>query len=426
MRNIILHQREERDRLLSLPYINRQTTYPVDVLLQSPMIKLITGPRRVGKSVFALLALKNTNFAYLNFDDNQLLANWNEDVVMQTLSDVYPDYQYLLLDEVQNLPDWDLWVTTLYRRGYNLIITGSNARMLSQEMATVLTGRYIPIAMYPFSLPETVQWYDIDPTNIPTEKQAKVASLQDEYLRLGGYPEIVKTRALAQSYLSTLYDSILLKDVAKRHKLRNTEGLYNLAGYLLANFCNLITANDITNEFGLKSVTTTQKFLNYLHEPYLFFYLQRFNNKLKAMKKAARKVYVVDNGFVSTTAFNISENLGRLLENQVFVELIRQGYDTENTLFYYRSRNDKEVDFVTRKGVKVEKLIQVCYDLTSERTRRREIDALIEVAGELKCQTLQIISYQHKETIKEKGFTIQVIPFIEWVNKPILVTPEIQ
>ncbi len=417
MRNIILHQREERDRLLSLPYINRQTIYPVDVLLQSPMIKLITGPRRVGKSVFALLALKNTNFAYLNFDDNQLLTNWNEDVVMQTLNDVYPDFQYLLLDEVQNLPNWDLWVTTLYRRGYNLIITGSNARMLSQEMATVLTGRYIPIAMYPFSLPETLQWYDIDPTNVPTEKQAKVLSLQDDYLRLGGYPEIVKTRALAQSYLSTLYDSILLKDVAKRHKIRNTESLYNLAGYLLANFCNLITANDITTEFGLKSVTTTQKFLNYLHEPYLFFYLQRFNNKLKVMKKAARKVYVVDNGFVSTTAFNLSENLGRLLENQVFIELIRKGYDTENTLFYYRSRNDKEVDFVTRKGVKVERLIQVCYDLTSEKTRRREIDALIEVAGELKCQTLQIISYQHKEIIEEKGFTIQVIPFMEWLNE---------
>jgi predicted AAA+ superfamily ATPase len=417
MRNIILHQREERDRLLSLPYINRQTIYPVDVLLQSPMIKLITGPRRVGKSVFALLALKNTNFAYLNFDDNQLLANWNEDVVMQTLNDVYPDFQYLLLDEVQNLPNWDLWVTTLYRRGYNLIITGSNARMLSQEMATVLTGRYIPMAMYPFSLPETLQWYDIDPTNIPTEKQAKVLSLQDDYLRLGGYPEIVKTRALAQSYLSTLYDSILLKDVAKRHKIRNTESLYNLAGYLLANFCNLITANDITTEFGLKSVTTTQKFLNYLHEPYLFFYLQRFNNKLKVMKKAARKVYVVDNGFVSTTAFNLSENLGRLLENQVFIELIRKGYDTENTLFYYRSRNDKEVDFVTRKGVKVERLIQVCYDLTSEKTRRREIDALIEVAGELKCQTLQIISYQHKEIIEEKGLTIQVIPFMEWLNE---------
>lgn len=417
MRNIILHQREERDRLLSLPYINRQTIYPVDVLLQSPMIKLITGPRRVGKSVFALLALKNTNFAYLNFDDNQLLTNWNEDVVMQTLNDVYPDFQYLLLDEVQNLPNWDLWVTTLYRRGYNLIITGSNARMLSQEMATVLTGRYIPMAMYPFSLPETLQWYDIDPTNIPTEKQAKVLSLQDDYLRLGGYPEIVKTRALAQSYLSTLYDSILLKDVAKRHKIRNTESLYNLAGYLLANFCNLITANDITTEFGLKSVTTTQKFLNYLHEPYLFFYLQRFNNKLKVMKKAARKVYVVDNGFVSTTAFNLSDNLGRLLENQVFIELIRKGYDTENTLFYYRSRNDKEVDFVTRKGVKVERLIQICYDLTSEKTRRREIDALIEVAGELKCQTLQIISYQHKEIIEEKGLTIQVIPFMEWLHE---------
>ena len=143
--------------------------------------------------------------------------------------------------------------------------------------------------------------------------------MAEPYCR-GGDRDRVYLSTVQPFWCLTLYDSILLKDVAKRHKIRNTDGLYNLAGYLLANFCNLITANDITNEFGLKSVTTTQKFLNYLHEPYLFFYLQRFNNKLKVMKKAARKVYVVDNGFVSTTAFNISENLGRLLENQVFVE----------------------------------------------------------------------------------------------------------
>lgn len=404
MKTTILNQRAERDELLSRPYQQRHTKYDADELLQNPLIKLITGPRRVGKSVFALLMLQGKNFAYLNFDDNQLLEKWDEDLAMSALDDVYPDYDFMLLDEIQNLPDWDLWVSKLYRRGKNLIITGSNANMLSSEMATVLTGRYLQIEMLPFSLEETMRWKNISPDREEQATQAIV--LADDYMRNGGYPETIPARSITKSYLSTLFDSILLKDVAQRHNVRNTTDLYNLATYLLSNFCNPISANELAGELGMSSVATTKKFCDYLNEPYLFFYLPRFNNKLKLMNKAPKKAYVVDNGFVQSTAFNLSENLGRLLENQVFVELLRRGYTPGQTLFYYRTRNDKEIDFVTRKGTKVEQLIQVCYDMTSEKTRKRELDALVEAAEELHCDNLHIITNSQEEQIEWKGTAI--------------------
>lgn len=406
MKTTILNQQAERDELLSRPYQQRHTKYDADELLQNPLIKLITGPRRVGKSVFALLMLQGKNFAYLNFDDNQLLEKWDEDLAMSALDDVYPDYDFMLLDEIQNLPNWDLWVSKLYRRGKNLIITGSNAKMLSSEMTTVLTGRYLQIEMLPFSLEETMSWKNISPDR--EEQVAQAIMLADDYMRNGGYPETIPARSITKSYLSTLFDSILLKDVAQRHKVRNTTDLYNLATYLLSNFCNPISANELAGELGLSSVATTKKFCDYLNEPYLFFYLSRFNNKLKLMDKAPKKVYVVDNGFVQSTAFNLSENLGRLLENQVFVELLRRGYIPGKTLFYYRTRNDKEIDFVTRKGAKVEQLIQVCYDMTSEKTRKRELDALVEAANELHCNKLLVITNSEQNELVWKEHTILI------------------
>lgn len=416
MKTTILNQRAERDELLSRPYQQRHTKYDADELLQNPLIKLITGPRRVGKSVFALLMLQGKNFAYLNFDDNQLLEKWDEDLAMSVLDDVYPDYNFMLLDEIQNLPDWDLWVSKLYRRGKNLIITGSNAKMLSSEMATVLTGRYLQIEMLPFSLDETMRWRNINPAR--EEQAAQAIVLADDYMRNGGYPETIPARSITKSYLSTLFDSILLKDVAQRHKVRNTTDLYNLATYLLSNFCNPISANELARELGLSSVATTKKFCDYLNEPYLFFYLPRFNNKLKLMNKAPKKVYVVDNGFVQSTAFNLSENLGRLLENQVFVELLRRGYIPGQTLFYYRTRNDKEVDFVTRKGAKVEQLIQVCYDMTSEKTRKRELDALVEAAEELHCDNLVVITNDQQEETKWKNCRVKTVQIVDYEVTP--------
>lgn len=154
--------------------------------------------------------------------------------------------------------------------------------------------------------------------------------------------------------------------------------------------------------------------MDYLHEPYLFFYLPRYNNKLKLMKKAPQKVYIVDNGFVVAKAFSLSENLGRLLENQVFIELLRRGYNTEQTLFYYRSRNDKEVDFVLREGTNIKSLMQVCYDLSSPKTAKREVNALVECAEELKCSNLIIVTNNDERIIEKDGYKIHVIPISKY------------
>ena len=386
----------------------------MDLLLNSHLIKLITGPRRVGKSTQALLMLRNRNFAYLNFDSQQLLDAWDADLVMRMLDDVYPGYEYLLLDEVQNLEAWDLWVSELYRLGKNLVITGSNAKMLSSEMATALTGKYLKVEMLPFSLEEFFDWNKLDLGKLNPEQQADASALMDDYLRNGGYPEVVASRQLTRTYLDTLFDSIVWKDVAKRHSVRNVTDLNDLALYLVSNFCNPVSANELTEELGFSSVNTTKKFMDYLHEPYLFYYLPRYNNKLKVMKKAPRKVYVVDNGFVAAKAFSLSDNLGCLLENQVFVELLRQGYDTDKTMFYYRSRNDKEVDFVLRKGTHIEQLVQVYYDMSSPKTEKREVDSLIECAEELNCSNLVIVTNNEERIIEKDGFRIDVVPVAKW------------
>ena len=416
MKTIILNQRRERDELMSRPYLMRRSNQDTDLLLSSSLIKLITGPRRVGKSTQALLMLRDKNFAYLNFDNYSLLDAWDANLVMRMLDDVYPGYEYILLDEVQNLDGWDLWVSELYRLGKNLVITGSNARMLSSEMATVLTGKYLQLEMLPFSLEEFFDWNKLDLHFLNPEDKTNSLVLADDYLRNGGYPEVVASRQLTRSYLDTLFDSIIWKDVAKRHNVRNVTDLNNLAMYLVSNFCNPVSANDLTTELGFSSVNTTRKYMDYLHEPYLFYYLSRYNNKLKLMKKAPRKVYVVDNGFVTSKAFSLSDNLGRLLENQVFIELVRRGYDVERTMFYYRSRNDKEVDFVLRKEAHIERLVQVCYDMSNPKTEKREVDSIVECAGELKCSNLVIVTDNDKRTIEKDGYKIDVVPITEFFN----------
>lgn len=414
MKNIVLKQRAERDDLASRPYYTRKHIQDVAPYLEANVIKLLTGPRRAGKSVYALQILSGKNYAYLNFDDTQLLGAFNEDSVMQALAEVYPGYEYLLLDEVQNLDSWDAWVSKLYRRGVNLVITGSNANLLSSEMSTLLTGRYVEIQILPFSMEETLKYRDV-PVNaeLPDEK-AKLFIEMDDYLKKGGYPEIVKNREIEQAYLTALFDSIILKDVAQRHKTRKITELYDLADYLISNYSNPLSYNEIAEELSLGSVTTVKKFCGYLAEPYLFFYLPRFNNKLKEMKKAPRKVYVVDNGLIYTRSFELSGNNGRQLENMVFIELLRRGYDLKKSLFYYRTSNDKEVDFVIRDGRKVTSLIQVSYDISKTKTRERELDALVKASEELKCDNLMLITWNHDGSVEYRGKSIRIISMDKW------------
>ena len=418
MRTVILSQRKERDTLLAKDYLPRDNQKAYEAFLALPLIKLITGPRRAGKSVSALLLLKDKNFAYLNFDDERLLERFNEDVVLQVLSEVYPEYDYLLLDEVQNLEHWDLWVTKLYRRGCNLLITGSNAKLLSSEMATVLTGRYLEMEVLPFSLSECFRFKGQERTvELPSER-AELMLQTEDYMHYGGYPEIINSREITESYLSSLFDSIILKDVAKRYKIRKTTELYQLATYLISMFCNPFTYSSLKDDLNFSSKSTVQKFCDYLQQTFLFFFLPRYNNKLKLMQKAPQKVYVVDNGFLASSAFQTSENKGRLLENLVFLELTRRKKQAGGNLFYYRSRNDREIDFVVREKFQIHQLIQVCYDMSNKKTEKREIDAIMECAEELNCNNLLIITWDQENVVQRGDYDIQILPYYKWcLNK---------
>lgn len=418
MRQIVLSQRKERDGLLEKAYLFRDYQAEAETFIASPLIKLITGPRRAGKSVLMLLLLKGKNFAYLNFDDEQLLEKFNEDAVMQALAEVYPNFDYLLLDEIQNLEHWDLWVTKLYRRGINLLITGSNARLLSSEMGTVLTGRYLEIEVLPFSLTECFRYKQQSWTAELPDDRARLMLQVEDYMHYGGYPEIINSREITESYLSSLFDSIVLKDIAKRYKIRKTTELYQLATYLVSMFCNEFTYTSLKEDLNFSSKSTLQKFCDYLQQTYLFFYLPRFNNKLKLMQKAPQKVYVVDNGFLASSAFQTSENKGRLLENLVFLELLRRKNKVGDNIFYYRSRNNRETDFVVRERFQVKQLIQVCYDMSGKKTEKRETDGIIECAGELKCDDLLIITWDQEGIMEKDGKTIHVVPYYKWCQDP--------
>lgn len=418
IKNIIYQQLEERDSLLKQSYVKRIDVELKAEYLKTGLIKLITGPRRAGKSVLSLQMLENVNFAYLNFDDDLLLKYFDENAVVQALNEVYPNYNYLFLDEIQNLPNWELWVNKLYRRGINLIVTGSNAKLLSREMATSLTGRYIQITVLPFSFAEILHFYNelvTDQLTITPQKMGMMLSRLNDFLIHGGFPEIVLNPSIIKNYLSSLFDSVLLKDIMKRFKIRQSQQLYDLSNYLLTNYGNPYSYNQLKTDLNFSSVPTVQKFVGYLSEPYLFMALTKYSTKIKLQQKSPKKGYVIDNGFIHARSFELSPNYGRLLENMVFVDLLRRDYKPELDLFYYRTRNDREIDFLCRKGNNIEQLIQVCYDISNTKTLKRELDALVEASVELTCTNLLLITWDKDEVIQKSGCNIQLIPAWKWL-----------
>lgn len=414
LQETILQQKVERNKLIQIDYQPRCYHEQVEKYLKSNLMKLITGPRRAGKSVFSLLLLRGKRFAYLNFDDDKLLKEFDEEHIMQVLKEVYSDYDYLLLDEPQNLPNWDLWVSKLYRRDYNLVITGSNSNLLSSEMASLLTGRYLSIEVLPFSLRETLEYRKSNFNPALPEDKADFMLQVEDYFHYGGYPEIINNRDITESYLKTLFDSIIMKDIVRRYKVRKVEELYQFATYMISIFTSPFTYSSITEELGLSSKTTVQKFCTYLKNCYLFFYLPRYNHKLKLMQKAPQKVYIVDNGFLSSSAFQISENKGRLLENLVLLEFIRRKYEIGKNLFYYRNQSDKEVDFVVRENNIVRQLVQVCWDMSNPKTQKREIGSLMACAKDFPNGELFVITWNEQKEITMNAKIIHVIPYYKW------------
>ncbi|MBP9760309.1 MAG: ATP-binding protein [Candidatus Pacebacteria bacterium] len=421
LKDTILKQKQDKERLLSLSYIERTKEKDAQKWVSSDLIKVILGPRRAGKSVFALMLLRNSSFAYFNFDDESIQGEKTIDLdeLMTELKVVYGETPYLLFDEIQNLPNWELFVNRLHRAGYNLVLTGSNASLLSKELATHLTGRHVPIEILPFSFREFLKarQYEVslDTLALPEEKAILFGHLQ-QYMVGGGYPEVVTKGVDPQGYLDVLFDAVLFKDVVKRHRVRFSEQIDDLGSYLLNNFSCQHSPKKLADVLGFKSQITLEHYLGYLAEAYAVFYLKRYSTKVGVRLRSPKKTYVVDNGFITAKAVQHSPNTGKLMENLVFTELVKRGNEPNRDLFYYKTRNDREIDFVLKKGHAVVELMQVAYDSTHAEVEKREVKALLEAGKELHCMNFTVLTWNEKREIRREGVTISFIPLWEWLT----------
>lgn len=424
LKNVVYNQKLYKEQLLTLAYIERTKEPFAKKWLDSNLIKVVLGPRRAGKSVFSLVLLKDRPFMYFNFDDEVLSSAGGivTDELIKELHAAYGQTKTVLFDEIQNLPNWELFVNRLHREGYNLVLTGSNAHLLSKELATHLTGRHMPIEILPFDFKEFLCaknfQINMEYGALP-QRRGELLNLMNSYLLNGGFPEVVVSNLDPKDYLEVLFDALLFKDVVKRHKVKFSTQIGNLGAYLINNFANLYTARKILEALNLRSTSTTEKYIKYLEEAYLVFSLLRYSPKSAQRIKSPRKVYVVDNGFISAKAIQHSPDKGRLMENLVFTELIKRGIKPNRDLFYYKTRNDREVDFIVKNGTEIIELIQVCYEAMNSDVEQREVKAMIEASYELKVRKLTVLTWDEKRVVKKDNMTIHFKPLWEWLLETV-------
>jgi predicted AAA+ superfamily ATPase len=414
VRDIILVQQRDLRQALAETYIDRETRIAG---AESPLIKVIIGPRRAGKSFFAIHHLAASgSFGYVNFDDERLTALSDYDEIIAAVDSVYNKPKTLLLDEIQNLPKWELFVNRLARQGYDLVITGSNSHLLSAELATHLTGRYFQTPILPFSFAEYLRLFSRELTT--QEKAAAVLA----YAQGGGYPEPLVKKFSSRDYLATLFDSIVYKDIVKRFRIRSVQGIEDLSLYLLSNIASEYSYGSLARVTRSKSPMTVQKYLGYLEEAFLFFSLPRFSFKVREQVASNKKIYCTDTGFVDAKAFRVSENRGKLYENLVAIALWKLQLLGGASVYYWKNPQQEEVDFVVQQRNRITALIQVCTDLSEEKTRSREIRALLKASRELGCDNLIILSEQEEKTESAEWFgmkgTIRYLPLSQWLENP--------
>ncbi|MBI4237416.1 MAG: ATP-binding protein [Deltaproteobacteria bacterium] len=414
MREIVLAHRHERDALMKAPYIARDGVKVARAGLRNDLIKVIIGPRRAGKSVFAWQLLRDVpNVAYLNFDDERLLGQTNNDHLLAAIHDVYGDASVYFFDEIQNLPNWELFVNRLQRRGVRLVLTGSNSRLLSRELATHLTGRHQSFQLLPFSFAEYLRARAVtyDPASATPEVDGQILRHLREYLQNGGFPEVVVKAVERRGYLTTLFESVLFKDIVKRYHVRYAKKLADLGTYLLTNHANEFTATRLKHLCDFRSVHTVENYLLYLAEAFLLFPVARYATSLKTILKSARKIYGIDTGLVDAVKFAVTPDFGRYLENAVAIELLRRQQD----FFTFKTRDGKEVDFVVKAALRPRVLIQVAATVDDDKTRQREVRALLKAGDEVACKDLLILTWQHVSAERVRKQTIRYRPLWQWL-----------
>ncbi|MCG2754927.1 MAG: ATP-binding protein [Desulfobacteraceae bacterium] len=414
LRDIILVQKRELESRLQERYVERKIPLPWD--LGNDLIKVITGPRRAGKSFYAVHLLQQAgSYGYVNFDDERLTVVGDYDEIVSAVNAIYGNPRYLLLDEIQNLPRWEMFANRLQRQGFRLLITGSNANLLSSELATHLTGRHAVAVLFPFSFGE----YLATSGDQRTEVEKKDAL--DAYAEHGGYPEPLLKKIDRRDYLRTLLQSTLYKDIVKRYKIRSVQGIEDLALYLMSNIAREYSFNTLSGVTKCRSVHTVEKYIRYLQEAYLVFSLPRFSFKLKGQAGYNKKIYCTDNGLAVSAGFRFSVDRGALYENLVSVALKKQEIAGRISLFYWKSPQNEEVDFVIKEGLHISRLIQVCSDISNPKALKREMRALLKASQELHCDELLLLNDRVDRTEKFKWQDaerpIRLMPLWQWLEK---------
>jgi len=308
-----------------------------------------------------------------------------------------------LFDEIQNMPRWEQFLNRIHRLGKNVVVTGSNSRLLSAELSSSLTGRHVAIELFPLSYQESLM-----------RESATLQSFRS-YLETGGFPEVLLSRIDSRNYLSALWDAVILKDIVQRHKVRTVGSLRDLLALCLANICSRFSHDSIARALQADlSAPTVKKFLRYAQDSYLLTELAMYHRKPRVRIKSERKIYTIDNGFFSSHKLGVLDDSSKLLENFVFVELWRRGNKPNLDLFFYKTANNLEVDFLIRKGHQASELIQVAYSLSGFETRRREIAALVKAAQELEVPRLTLVTMDEQGEEIVDGRKVDIVSAYQW------------
>ena len=410
--------RDQQEELVTLRSKNFCKRKEEDLIkLESKKAQVVIGVRRSGKSTLCFNALNRAQvkFAYVNFDDERLVRLSADDLndVLKSLYQIYGDFTHIFLDEAQNIEGWHLFVNRLLRQGIKVIITGSNAKLLSSELSTYLTGRYNEIELYPFSFSEFCEMEKVETTNLSTKTDALLRRAFDRYMEIGGFPEIISGEEIAEEYVDTLVSNILERDIVQRFKVRYKDAFKALSNHLMNNVPCEVVYTVLQKIFNFKNDKTVENYVGYLYQAYLLKQLRKYSPKSSERIRNA-KCYPIDVSLMNARkdAF-AKDNLGWRLESLVYLALCRKygtGYD-----IYYHKTDSYEVDFVVCHRATVVELVQVSYDISSEKTLNRETSALVKAGTSLKCDKLTLVTAYEERELDIEGQIVNVWAAYKWL-----------
>jgi len=396
----------------------------------------IIGPRRAGKTYFLfnsmhrLKEVNRTEMLYVNLEDDRLLPLKLDDLnqFLKTYYEIYPQNRkkrvYLFLDEVQNVEGWENFVRRILdTEKVQVFITGSSSKLLAKEIATSMRGRAVTYLILPFSFLEFLRAKEMEVKKyLSSDKKAWVMKYLDEFMRFGGFPEVVldddensKVRTLKE-YVEVL----LMRDVVERHKVKNIKVLRMLFNALQDSFSKEFSVHKFFNFLKSQGIAVSKNtlydYFQHYEDAFAVIPVRRFSYSIRELEQSLPKVYQIDNGYAPQMGIRFSPNIGRLMENTVAIEWLRRKF--KNPLldfFYWKDASGKEVDFVIKEGKDIRELLQVCYNVEDYDTKMRETKALLKASNKLSCKNLKIITWDYEGNETIEGKKIIYNPLWKWL-----------